>query len=201
MEILMTPKRIYILNGHPAENSLNRTLAESYAQAAQDAGHDVRLTHLHNISFDPDFGFGGYKVQKPLETELEQVLTDIEWSQHMVLTTPMWWGGLPAKLKGLFDRAFLPGRAFNTRETNWMGMPTPMLSGRTGRVIMTSDTPNFFMRWVYHNAMLRQLRDQILGFVGIKPGRFTHFSGASNPKPAMIERWIAEVKGYGTIAS
>jgi NAD(P)H dehydrogenase (quinone) len=121
----MTPKRIYILNGHPAEKSLNRTLAESYAQAAQDAGHEVRLTHLHNISFDPDFGFGGYKVQKPLEAELEQVLTDIEWSQHMVLTTPMWWGGLPAKLKGLFDRAFLPGRAFNTRETNWMGMPTP----------------------------------------------------------------------------
>jgi NAD(P)H dehydrogenase (quinone) len=49
--------------------------------------------------------------------------------------------------------------------------------------------------------MLRQLRDQILGFVGIKPARFTHFSGASHPKPAMIERWIAEVKGYGTQAT
>ena len=69
----MTPKRIYILNGHPAESSLNRTLAESYAQAA---GHEVRLTHLHNISFDPDLGFGGYKVQKPLEMELEQVVKD-----------------------------------------------------------------------------------------------------------------------------
>jgi len=200
MEIIMTTKRIYILNGHPAESSLNRTLAESYAQAAQNAGHEVRLTHLHNISFDPDFGFGGYENQKPLEAELEQVLTDIEWSEHMVLTTPMWWGGLPAKLKGLFDRAFLPGRTFDTRKTNWMGMPTPMLSGRTGRVIMTSDTPNWFLRWIYHNAMLRQLRDQIFGFVGIKPARFTHFSGASHPKPDMVEHWITEVKGYGAIA-
>jgi NAD(P)H dehydrogenase (quinone) len=197
----MAPKRIYILNGHPAESSLNRTLAESYAQAAQDAGHEVRLTHLHNISFDPDFGYGGFDVQKPLEAGLEQVLTDIEWSQHMVITTPMWWGGLPAKLKGLFDRAFLPGRTFDTRQTNWIGMPAPMLSGRTGRVIMTSDTPNYFMRLVYHNAMLRQLRDQILGFVGIKPARFTHFSGASNPKPAKIDRWIADVKRYGALAS
>jgi NAD(P)H dehydrogenase (quinone) len=76
-----------------------------------------------------------------------------------------------------------------------------MLSERTGRVIMTSDTPTLFMRWIYHNAMLRQLRDQILGFVGIKPARFTHFSGASHPKPDMVERWIAEVKGYGAIAA
>ena len=197
----MTPKRIYILNGHPAESSLNRTLAESYAQAAQDAGHEVRLTHLHNISFDPDYGFGGYEVRKPLEVELEQVLTDIEWSEHMVLTTPMWWGSLPAKLKGLFDRAFLPGRTFNPRETNWMGMPAPMLSGRTGRVIMTSDTPNWFLRWIYHNAMLRQVRDQILGFVGIKPARFTHFSGASHPRPNMVEGWIAEVRGYGALGA
>jgi NAD(P)H dehydrogenase (quinone) len=201
MESNMTPKRIYILNGHPAESSLNRTLAETYAAAARDAGHEVRLTHLHGLSFDLDFGFGGYDNQKPLEVDLERVLDDIEWSQHVVLTTPMWWGGLPAKLKGLFDRAFLPGRTFNTRETDWMGMPKPMLSGRTGRVIMTSDTPGWFMRWIYHNAMLCQLRDQILGFVGIKPARFTHFSGASHPKPGVVKRWIAEVQGYGAVAA
>jgi putative NADPH-quinone reductase len=118
-----------------------------------------------------------------------------------VVTTPMWWGGLPAKLKGLFDRALLPGRAFNTRKTNWMGMPTPMLTGRTGRVIVTSDTPGWFMRWIYHNAMLRQLRDQILRFVGIKPAKMTYFSGASHPKPDVVKRWIAEVQRSGAVAA
>lgn len=197
----MTPKRIFILNGHPAASSLNRTLAESYAQAARDAGHEVRLTNLHDLNFDPDFGFGGYDNVKPLEPELEQVLADMEWSEHVVVTTPMWWGGLPAKLKGLFDRALLPGRTFNTRKTDWMGMPTPMLSGRSGRMIVTSDTPGWFMRWVYHNAMLRQLRDQILGFVGIKPAKITYFAGASHPKPGLVERWIAEVQKCGAVAA
>ena len=82
-----------------------------------------------------------------------------------------------------------------------MGMPTPMLSGRTGRVIMTSDTPEWFMRWIYHNAMLRQLRDQILGIVGIKPARITHFSGASHPKPGAVERWVNKVKKFGVAAA
>ena len=34
----MEPRRIYVLNGHPAEASLNRTLALSYAEAARAAG-------------------------------------------------------------------------------------------------------------------------------------------------------------------
>lgn len=194
-----TPKRIFVLNGHPGATSLNRTLAERYAAAAKTAGHDVRITHLHDLDFDPDFEFGSYSAMKPLEPGLEQVLVDLEWSQHLVVTTPMWWGGLPAKLKGLFDRTLLPGRTFNTRQTNWMGMPTPMLSGRTGRVIMTSDTPRWFMGLIYRNALLRQLRDQVLGFIGIK-GRITHLTGASHPKPARVSSWLAKVDSYGAAA-
>jgi len=113
----------------------------------------------------------------------------------------MWWGGLPAKLKGLFDRSLLPGRAFNTRETNWMGLPKPMLAGRTGRVIITSDTPGWFMRWVYSDALLRQLRNQIFGFVGIKLKKIIYFSGASAPKKGAVETWIAEVKRKGAVAA
>ena len=65
---------------------------------------------------------------------------------------------------------------------------------------MTSDTPNWFQRLVYRHAMLRQLRDQILGFVGIKPTRFTHFTGASHPEPTAVENWVATVRGFGTSA-
>lgn len=193
-------KRIYVLNGHPAENSLSRAMAEAYATAARDAGHEVRLTHIHDLDFDPDYGFGGYTNQKPLEPGLEEVLGHIEWSEHVVVTTPMWWGGLPAKLKGLFDRALLPGRAFDTRTTTAMGLPAPMLTGRTGRVFMTSDTPGWIMGLFYRSAMIRQVRDQILGFVGIK-SRVTHFSGASHPKPDHVARWIGQVRDFGLRAA
>ena len=101
------PKRIVILNGHPAAKSLSRRLAESYAKGAREAGHEVRVIHIRDLDFDSDFGFGGYVETKPLEPDLESVLSDLEWSEHLVLLTPMWWGGVPAKLKGLFDRLLL----------------------------------------------------------------------------------------------
>lgn len=197
----MSAKRIFILNGHPGENSLSRLMAETYAKAARTAGHDVRVRHLHDLEFDTDYGDGGYSHPKTLEPVLEHVLNDLEWSEHLVLTTPMWWGGIPAKLKGLIDRILLPGRAFDTRNPKPSGLPSPMLSGRTARVILTSDTPGWFFRLVYHKALMRQLRDQILGFVGFKPSRFTHLSGASHPKDGLIASWVRKVEKIGAQAA
>ena len=193
----MTHKRIFVLNGHPAASSLSRLFAENYLDAARKAGHDLRITHLHDLEFDPDFENGGYANSKPLEPDLEMVFDNLKWSEHVVLLTPMWWGGLPAKLKGLIDRTFLPGTAFDTRNTSKLGLPSPLLLGRTARVIMTSDTPNWFFRHVYKYAMIRQLRAQILGFVGFKPTRFTHFTGASHPETATVELWSKKVAELG----
>ena len=196
----MTPKRIFVLDGHPAASSLTRSLAESYANAARDAGHQVRLTHLHDLEFDPDYGFGGYVNQKPLEPGLEQVLQDIEWAEHVVMATPVWWGGFPAKLKGLIDRAFLPGRTFDTRKTTAIGLPAPLLTGRTGRVLMLSDTPNWVFRLFYRNALMVQLRGQVLGFVGIRPLKITQFAGASHPRDGVVQKWLQRAAAIGASA-
>ncbi|SMP02512.1 NAD(P)H-dependent oxidoreductase [Shimia sagamensis] len=197
----MAQKRIYILNGHPAAESLTGSVAKSYADAARKAGHQVRLTNLHDLTFDPDYGFGGYVNQKPLEPELEQVLADIEWSEHVVVATPMWWGGLPAKLKGLFDRALLPGRTFDTRTTTKLGLPAPLLTGRTGRVLLLSDTPGWFFRLMYRNAMIVQIQRQILEFVGIKPVKVTQFNGTSDPKAGSVEKWLKQAAKIGAQAA
>ncbi|HEY9094215.1 MAG TPA: NAD(P)H-dependent oxidoreductase [Hydrogenophaga sp.] len=192
--------RILVLDGHPASASLCRSLAQGYADAAREAGHEVRFTHLHDLDFDMDFGLAGYVTTKPLEPVLERFLEDLAWCSHFTLVLPMWWGGLPAKLKGLFDRSFLPGRAFDTRNPGRWGMPRPLLTGRTARVVITSDTPSIFLRLAYRNALIWQLRGQILHFVGLRPARFTLFAQASHAKPAQVQGWLARVKALGAKA-
>jgi NAD(P)H dehydrogenase (quinone) len=193
-------KRIFIFNGHPAEHSLSRTLVEAYAAAARQAGHEVRLAHLHDLAFDTDFGWVDYQQPKALEPALEQWLQDLSWSEHFMMSTPMWWGGLPAKLKGLFDRALLPGRAFDTRNKTRLGLPSPLLTGRTARVVITSDTPGWFMRLAYKNALIWQLRGQILEFVGLKPTKLTHLGPASKARPDQVQRWVKQMQHLGAQA-
>jgi NAD(P)H dehydrogenase (quinone) len=193
--------RILVLDGHPASASLCRSLAQSYADAAREAGHELRFTHLHDLAFDSDFGLAGYEVTKPLEPALEQFLEDLTWCSHFVLVTPMWWGGLPARLKGLFDRSLLPGRAFDTRNPGWTGMPRPMMGGRTARVVITADTPSLFLRLLYRNALIWQLRGQILHFVGLRPARFTLFAPASHPARGRVLQWLETVRRLGARAA
>ncbi|MEM7600613.1 MAG: NAD(P)H-dependent oxidoreductase [Verrucomicrobiota bacterium] len=196
----MKTKRILILDGHPGTESLSRSLAESYRDSAEEAGHAVRIAHLSEMDFDIDFGGGGYRSTKPLEQALEKLLSDLKWSEHLVMTTPIWWGGLPAKLKGLFDRLLLPGETFDTRNQK-MGFPTPLLSGRTAPLLVTSDTPGWLMSLFYCDALFVQLRKQIFGFVGIKPVRIKHFKMATRASSMRVEKWLAETRRLGAAAA
>ena len=153
------------------------------------------------MTFDTDFGDGGFKSSKPLEPELQRFSDDLVWCNHVVLFAPMWWGGLPAKLKGLFDRVLLPGYAFNTREKTIAGLPKPMLEGRTGRVVFTSDTPGFFFRMVYRQALVHQTRGQIMHFIGVKPTKVTWLSGATDASRKKIKRWSSDITRLGRAAA
>ena len=189
----MSTKHILILNGHPAKESLSKQFAEQYAVIAEEKNNDIRVHHLNGFDFDVDFEFTKYSQAKPLEPVLEKFIEDLKWCDHFVLCTPMWWGGLPAKLKGLIDRSFLPGSVFDTRVKKG-AMPKPMLKDKTARVIITSDTPGWIMRLLYKNALIHQLRGQILGFVGIKPMKVTWFAGAGHATEETIDKWIKTVK-------
>lgn len=185
-------KRVLILNGHPADGTISEQLAEAYADEARATGADFKVVQLKDLEFDMDFGVAKYADHKPLEPALQEVSEAFFWCSDLVLLTPMWWGGLPAKLKGLIDRVFLPGVYFVGPKDG--ALPKPLLTGRRARVIVTSDSPWWYFRFFIHRALYWQLKVQILGFVGFKPLRFTHFSTASHPKPGNVARWIARVR-------
>ena len=191
-----SPRRLFVLDGHPAPDSLSAHFAQSYGQAAGAAGHEVRHAALSAMAFDPDFGATGFRDPKPLEPALVGFMADLAWAEHLVVLSPMWWGGMPAKLKGLFDRAFLPGAAFDPRIRK-NHFPLPLLTGKTARFIVTSDTPPWFQRWIYRDAMGHQFRHQIAHFCGLKPARLTHFGPVETADAARIATWRQKVERLG----
>ena len=191
------PKRIFILNGHPAPSSITRQAMDRYAAAALAAGHDVRLSQLADLRFDPDRGRAGYANAKPLEPVLESELENLVWCTHFVLAFPLWWGGFPAKLKGWIDRVFVNGRTFTTDKSTYFGLPAPLLKGRSARVLITSDTPRSFLCLAYGDAIVRQLKGQILGFCGFKPVKLTFFAPASHPRPGAVDKLLAQMDDLG----
>ena len=143
-------KKILVLVGHPDNESFNVKLADTYAEGARSKGAEVRRVNLADLKFDPIL-HQGYKVIQELEPDLVKLQEDIKWCDHFVIIYPSWWSTMPALLKGLFDRMWLPGFAYKFKKDGfgcgfiW----TKLLKGRTARVFVTSDSPAFLTRIIF----------------------------------------------------
>lgn len=188
-------KRIVMLEGHPAPVSLSKGLAEAYARGAEKAGHELRWHRLSQMRFDPDLGVSHFRDAPPLEPDLQAFWDDLLWCEHLVIVHPMWWGGWPAKLKGLIDRTFLHGKAFQYRKTN--PFPQALLSGRTSRILMTSDTPAFALRFLYGFGLKAQVKRQILDFCGLKLRGLSGFSPVRGSSEARRAKWLKQAEDMG----
>lgn len=194
-------KKIYILVGDPNNDqerlSLNTLLAKEYEGAALAAGHEVRLTHLADLRFDPVL-HKGYRAIQPLEPDLLKVQENMKWANHLVILFPVWWASLPSLLKGLFDRIWIPGFAFHfkmkgLKHTNhWVCE----LEGRSARVIQTSGTSKWVV-WRKFGQPSRVLKKGILGFAGIAPVKVTWFGSVNDASIDRVECWKKEVRALG----
>jgi putative NADPH-quinone reductase len=187
-------KRILVILGHPASESFCGALADSYVKGAEAAGNEVRLISLGNLSFDPVLHNGYATIQK-LEPDLVAVQAAITWAQHIVFVYPIWWGAMPALLKGFIDRVFLPGFAFKYREGSQFW--DRLLSGRSAHLLVTMDTPPWYFRWVYRMPGHNQMKRTILEFSGIKPVAVSSFGPIKGSSQQKREKWLAQVSAYG----
>jgi putative NADPH-quinone reductase len=184
-------KRILLILGHPSGTSFCAALAERYIQSAIDAGHEVRQLRLGELDFDPVLREGYQQIQV-LEEALSAAQSDILWAEHLTLVYPIWWGGIPALLKGFFDRVFLPGFAFKYRQGK--AFPDKLLKGRTAHLLVTMDTPAWYYRWIYRMPGLHQVRKTTLEFCGIKPLRTLTFGPVLGSSEPQRKTWLRQAQ-------
>lgn len=158
-------KKIFILLGHPDKDSLNGTLASEYERGALEAGHEVRRQNIGDMQFDPMLRFGYRKIQA-LEPDLESFQENVRWADHFVVFYPSWWSTMPAMLKGLFDRAWLPGFAFRFPEKGLMW--ERLMKGKSATMFITSDTAPLIQRLIFGDTT-NELKKGILWFAGFSP--------------------------------
>ncbi len=171
-------KKVFILLGHPDNDSLNYSLAEEYERGACEAGHEVRRVNISDLKFDPILHHG-YRLVQELEPDLISFQENVRWCDHFVVFYPSWWSTMPALLKGLFDRTWLPDFAYRfTSDYAWV----KLLKGRSARMFVTSDTVPFLQRIIFGDTT-NELKNGILWFAGFNPirvkkfGYLKHFNG------------------------
>jgi NAD(P)H dehydrogenase (quinone) len=129
---------VLFVYAHPEPTSFTGALKDAGVTALRKAGHTVEISDLYAEKFDPvagrhDFRAAAnaerfhYQTEQAHAHETEGFAADLAREQRRFLKAdlviwiyPIWWGGMPAILKGWFDRvlafgfAYADGRRFDS---------------------------------------------------------------------------------------
>lgn len=122
--------RVLIVHAHHEPASFNGAMTRTAVTALERAGHEVVVSDLHAMNFDPVSDRRNFRTvadgtvlkQQAEEShasanngyvpELQAEMDKVAWCDVMIFQFPIWWLGLPAILKGWVDRVFAVGRAY-----------------------------------------------------------------------------------------
>ena len=187
-------KKILIINGHPDKESFNFALAEAYKKGAKQSNVEIKEINIRELNFNPNLQFG-YRKRTELEPDLLEAQDKLKWADHLVWIHPVWWGSVPAIMKGFLDRILLPGFAFNKRENSlWWDK---YFTGKTARIICTLDQPAWYYKWIYGNPSHNAMKKVTLEYIGVKKVRITTIGPIRLSKEEFRANWLRKVEKLG----
>jgi NAD(P)H dehydrogenase (quinone) len=113
--------RVLVVYSHPVETSYNAALHSQVVTSLKQAGHEVDDCDLYAEDFNPVLSRAerlGYHQVPANRGPVQRYVDRLLWAEALVLCFPTWCFGLPAMLKGFFDRVFVPGVAFDISDPN-----------------------------------------------------------------------------------
>jgi NAD(P)H dehydrogenase (quinone) len=186
--------RVLVVYCHPVAESFAAAAHRTVLEALAEAGHEVTDADLHAEDFDPVMSRQerlDYLNTARNERLVKRYDDQLVAAEAIVLVYPAWWYGMPAMLKGYFDRVWLPGVAFDvtpngkvntdrlrhirrimvvtTYGASWwmvrlaLGDPARKLIGRALRALCAR---NCRVTWCVHYTMDRAEPEQLRRFLG-----------------------------------
>lgn len=101
---------------HPLPESFHAGIRAKALAALAAAGHEMDLLDLYAENFDPVLSEEGrrhYHDTARNQVGLEPYIARLNAAEVLIVQFPTWCFGVPAMLKGFFDRMIMPGVAFD----------------------------------------------------------------------------------------
>lgn len=127
---------VLIVHAHPEPASLTSALKDVAVDKLRADGHDVQVSDLYAMKWKPLADAADFTERRDPErliyvaesknayiagTQSADIAVEQDkllWADAVLFSFPLWWYGMPAILKGWFDRVFAYGFAYGVGEHN-----------------------------------------------------------------------------------
>ena len=176
--------KVFIVYAHPEPKSFNGALFRTAKDVFREDGHEVQVSDLYAMGFNPVVSRKNYTTVKDPGTfkpqiedmhatesggfapDIEAEIRKMEWCDFMLWQHPLWWFGLPAILKGWVDRCLRHGPHLRRGQALRNGV----FKGKRAMLSLTTGGPaEAYAKGGFNgdiHAILRPIHRGILNFTG-----------------------------------
>ena len=147
--------RVLVLYAHPLADSFAAALHRTIVDELRRNGHEIDDCDLYAEGFDPVLSAPerrSYNAPNPDLATVADHVARLKAAEALVLCFPTWWYGMPAILKGYFDRVWAQGVAFRLKERGGVIEPALTHIGKVW-VVTTYGSPWWLIRLVLRDPV------------------------------------------------
>jgi putative NADPH-quinone reductase len=185
-------KNILLINGHHKKESFSTALVNAYIIGAKKSNAKLKLINMYDTNFQfIESGFDNSKENKNAQ-EL------MKWANHIVWVYPIWWYGIPSKLKSFIENVIVSGFAYKYHEkgaskfVKW----DKYFGDKSTRIIATMDAPPWFFKLIFRDPNFKTMK-QVFKFCGIKSNKRTYFGSVKMSTEEQRKKWLLKVEQIG----
>ncbi len=169
-------------NPQDKRGSLVNDLAAVYCEGCRQADIEVDYLDLYREDYNPVH----YPHRRDTQTIEYQIR--LRKADMVVFFHPVWWGGLPAIMKGFLDKVMTSGFAYHQQR----GVQKGMLDKRS-LVVALGRYSNWKMKYFFNNNLEVMWRRIIFDVAGLK-GDIVYFGNYRGVNDNQVNRWHKRVR-------
>ncbi|MDR2562391.1 MAG: NAD(P)H-dependent oxidoreductase [Prevotellaceae bacterium] len=181
-----------IIFAHPNTESFGCAICRELQQISEAKGNQVRVRNLYEIGFNPVLSaadittIDGGGMPADIKTEQQYVAE----ANHITFVYPVWWGGMPALMKGYLDRVFSLGFAYSYEGNNLKRL----LIGKQGSVVCTTGASDEeYARTGVTEAMCLINCEVVFRFMGVEPTKVISLGNVAGVSRETRELWLSQL--------
>ena len=183
-----------IIYTHLNPASFSKAITDQVEKVSSEKGDEIKIIDLYADKFNPVLEFPDIEhmfMGKDAPSDVKKYQDLVSWADHLTFVYPMWWGQMPAMLKGFIDRVFSNGYAFVYSKE---GIPSGLLNGKTAQLYVCTGTPNEIYEQTHmHKSQERVISEGVFGFCGID-AKMTFFGNVAMGTDELRKGYLNSIK-------
>ncbi|MBS7566730.1 NAD(P)H-dependent oxidoreductase [Mucilaginibacter sp. Bleaf8] len=184
-------KQVVLINADINKSAITQALMDAYRHGAGQAEAVIKEIAIADLKFNPNKSLPNKLADA--EQDLNEAIDKIRWSNHIVIFCPVYKDSIHFKIKGFFDRIFLPDQVFVINQPHFSND----FAGRSARIVSILDEAAWHDWQNSQRTTYLAIKRSVLEKCRIKPVLTNTIGYLYSLDNAYAQKWLKKLHDFG----